>query len=255
LRLDPAETDHILARHVNYLGLITARGGSKSIPGKNIAPLEGRPLLAYTCDAAKASKRLTRVVLSTDDEAIAAVGRSCGVEVPFTRPDEIARDTTPSIEVALHAVKWLADHDGWLADVLVVLQPTSPLREARHIDDALDLLDSGQADTIVSVVSVPHRYSPYGIMRMESGLLRDFWDGPLPFDRFRRQDIPRLYARNGPAVLATRVPVLTEKQSFYGERVLPYFMDEADSIDIDTPLDLAMAAVALQARRARLGEV
>jgi CMP-N,N'-diacetyllegionaminic acid synthase len=235
---------------LNTLGLITARGGSKSIPGKNIARLAGRPLLAYTCDAARGSARLTRTVLSTDDPAIASVGRDCGVEVPFMRPEEIARDTTPSIDVALHAVDWLAQNDGWTADVVVILQPTSPLRVSRHIDEALYEMETWSADTVVSVVEVPHRFSPYSVMRMEGGRLRDFWDGPTPFDRYRRQDMPTLYARNGPAVLATRVPVMKEKRSFYGDFVAPYVMSEAESIDIDTPHDLMLAEAALSARAA-----
>lgn len=228
---------------MNVLGLITARGGSKGIPRKNIAPLSGKPLLAYTCQAALQSGRFQRIVLSTEDAEIAEVGRQCGVEVPFLRPAELARDETPSIDVALHAVRWLREQQEWTADVLVLLQPTSPLRKSRHISEALELLENSGADTVVSVVEVPHRYSPYSVMREEDGWLRDFWTGPLPFDRFRRQNLPKLYARNGPAVLVTRVPILFEKKSFYGERISGYVMSEVESLDIDGPADLKLAAV------------
>lgn len=227
---------------MNILGLITARGGSKSIPHKNITPLGGRPLLAYTADAARASRHLARIVLSTDDEQIAAVGRECGIEVPFMRPAELAGDTTPSIAVAQHAVKWLADEQGWQTDILMLLQPTSPLRQTRHIDEALDALIAADADTVVSVIEVPHNFSPYNQMQIgANGHLTDFWTQPLPFDRYRRQNLPKLYARNGPVVLACRVGVLFERNSFYGEHIVPYVMDEISSVDIDTPFDLKLA--------------
>lgn len=225
----------------NVLGLIPARGGSKSIPQKNIAPLAGRPLLAYTCDAALGARHLSRVVVSTDDEQIAQVGRACGIEVPFLRPTEISQDTTPSIEVALHAVQWLADHAGWLAEVVMLLQPTSPFRRVQHIDESLELMDQSGADSVVSVIEVPHRYSPYTVMRLDGTWLSDFWQEPVPFNRFRRQEVPVLYARNGPVVLATRVPVMVARRSFYGERVAAYRMSERDSVDIDTTDDLRYA--------------
>lgn len=223
------------------LGLIPARGGSRGIPRKNVALVGGRPLLAYTCEAALGSRRLTRVVVSTDDEEIAAVGRACGVEVPFLRPADLAQAETPSLPVVLHALRWLREHDAWEADIVVLLQPTSPLRRARHIDEALDGMEAAGADTVVSVVPVPHRFSPYSIASIHDGWLREFWEQPVPFDRFRRQDVPVLYARNGPAVLATRVSVLLERQSFFGERALPYVMPEEDSVDIDTRFDLCLA--------------
>lgn len=237
---------------MKVLGLIPARGGSKRIPGKNIMEIAGRPLLAYTCEAAQGSARLARVVLSTDDDAIAAVGRSCGVDVPFIRPPELARDDTPSIAVAQHAVRWLADR-GEVYDVLVLLQPTSPLRRGHHIAEALAALESAGADTVVSVVEVPHHFSPYKLMQMRDGNLVDFWQDPLPFDRYRRQDVPPLYGRNGPAVLATRVPVLLEQDSFYGERVVPYVMSDEDSVDIDTPFELRVAEWLLAQRAAQPG--
>ena len=223
------------------LGLIPARGGSKSIPRKNMALLGDRPLLAYTCEAALGSRRLTRVVLSTDDEEIAQTARDCGIEVPFLRPGDLARDDTPSMAVAQHAVRWLVQHEQWEPDVLVLLQPTSPLREARHIDEAVERMAQTGADTVVSVVEIPHRFSPYSIMQLQEGWLEDFWKEPFPFERFRRQTLPVLYGRNGPAVLATRVRVLFERQSFYGQTIAPYFMSEEESVDIDSLFHLRLA--------------
>ena len=237
---------------MRILGLIPARGGSKSIPRKNVVPVAGRPLLAYTCEAARTSRRLSRVVLSTEDDEIAAVGRAEGVEVPFRRPADLARDDTPALAVAQHAARWLAEHDDWQTNVLVLLQPTSPLRQAHHIDEAVGLLLETGADTVVSVVEVPHQFSPYKVMDLKEGRLEPFWKDPLPFDRFRRQEVPVLYARNGPAVLATRTDILFEAQSFYGSHVVPYVMNEAESVDIDTPFGLERAAW-LVARRVASG--
>jgi CMP-N,N'-diacetyllegionaminic acid synthase len=224
------------------LGLIPARGGSKSIPQKNVAPLAGRPLLAYTCEAALASARLTRVVVSTDDKAIAGVARDCGVEAPFMRPTHLAQDDTPSLAVVAHCLKVLEESDEFKPDIVVLLQPTSPLRTAEHIDEALAQMEEADAETVVSVMEVPHRFSPYGIMSFDGNWLQDFWQVPLSFDRYRRQDMPALFARNGPAVLATRTSVLRERGSFYGARVIPYLMGIAESIDIDNPFDLELAA-------------
>jgi CMP-N-acetylneuraminic acid synthetase len=226
---------------MDIVALIPARGGSKSIPHKNITPLAGRPLLAYTAEAAQESRYLTRILLSTDDEAIAQVGRECGIEVPFKRPPELARDYTTSLAVAQHTIRWLEEHDNWKPDILVLLQPTSPLRRSHHIDEALDRMLEAGADTVVSVVEVPHRYSPYSVMELRDGNLENFWREPLPFDRYRRQNMPTFYARNGPAILATRVPVLFEHQSFYGPRVVPYVMPDHESVDIDGPDDLRLA--------------
>jgi|SRR2546422_996165 len=246
MQLAAPETDHVLNR---VLGLIPARGGSTGIPRKNIALLAGRPLLAYTCEAALASRQVTRVLVSTDDEEIAAVGRAYGAEVPFHRPTELARADTPSLPVVQHAVHWLIEHDGWDPDVVVLLQPTSPLRRARHIDEALDCMAQADADTVVSVVPVPHRFSPYAVLRMRDGYLVNFCEDPVPFDRFRRQEMPPLYARNGPAILATRTRVLFESQSFFGRRVLPYVMSDEDSVDIDARFDLGLAEWLLSQRR------
>jgi CMP-N-acetylneuraminic acid synthetase len=238
----------------NILGLIPARGGSSGIPRKNIVLLSGRPLLAYTCEAALGSRSLTRVALSTDDEEIAQVGRECGVEVPFRRPAELAQADSSSLAVAEHAVLWLGEREGWHADVLVLLQPTSPLRQARHIDEALEQMASAGADSVVSVVVVPHRFSPYLVMRREDGGLREFWPEPVPFDRFRRQELPPLYAPNGPAILGSQTRTLFECQSFYGRRLVPYVMSDEDSIDIDTPFDLEFAEWILERRNADLRE-
>lgn len=239
---------------MNILGLITARGGSKGIPRKNIVAVAGQPLLAYTCTAASASLHLSRVVLSTDDAEIAAVGQQYGAEVPFMRPAALASDTATSIEVARHALDWLAEHDGWQTDIVVILQPTSPLRTAQHIDEALATMLDQQADTVVSVMELPHHVSPFKVMKLEAGHLKPFWDQPLPFDPHNRHSVPALYARNGPAVLAARAPIVQQHGTFYGDEVVPYVMHEADSFDIDTPLDLKIVEWLLHERQSVTGQ-
>jgi len=242
-----------IAARLNILGLIPARSGSKSIPFKNIAPLLGQPLLAYTCQAALGSHYLSRVVLSTDNDEIARVGIECGVEVPFIRPAELARDDTPSLPVVQHAVRWFEQHDNWRSDVIVLLQPTSPLRRSQHIDEALELLFQSGADTVVSVVKVPHRFSPYSIMQLEGGWLRPFWQEDLSFDPLHRQSQPKFYARNGPAVLAVRHHVVMIQERFYTDLTAPYIMNEEDSIDIDELADLQRAASVLSRRQQTCG--
>jgi CMP-N,N'-diacetyllegionaminic acid synthase len=227
----------------NILGVIPARGGSKGIPNKNLALLCGRPLLAYTADAVKASTRLTRTIVSTDDERIAQCARSLGLDVPFMRPSSLAADDVPMLPVLRHAIDTLKA-DGFAADIVVLLQPTSPLRRGEHIDAAVDWLSRTAADSVVSVVEVPHQFNPMSVMRLEEGLLKPFLDGP-PITR--RQDKPRLFARNGPAVLAVRAEVITEG-SLYGKTSWPLGMSAEDSLDIDTPWDLSVAECVLAAR-------
>jgi len=207
--------------------------------------LAGRPLLAYTADVARTSRRLSRCIVSTDDERIAEAARSLGIDVPFLRPSELASDDTPMLPVLQHAAREIA-RGGAAVDVVVLLQPTSPLRRASHVDAAIDLLESTGADSVVSVVEVPHQFNPVSVMRLEHGRLRPLVDGP-PITR--RQDKPPVYARNGPAVLAVRTRVL-ETGSLYGNDCRPLIMSASESIDIDSPEDLVLAELMLT----RVGE-
>jgi CMP-N-acetylneuraminic acid synthetase len=216
------------------IGLIPARGGSKSIPRKNLVSVAGRPLLAFAAEAALGARRLDRVLLSTDDPEIAAVGRALGLETPFIRPAELSGDAAGLLPVMRHALDWLREN-GPEPIALVLLQPTSPLRTARHIDEAVALLLDSDAETLVSVVEVPHQYSPASIMTMHAGgRLTPFLPGP-PI--LRRQDKPRVFARNGPAILAVRSATL-RRGTLYGEATIGYRMSAAESLDIDEPDDL-----------------
>jgi CMP-N-acetylneuraminic acid synthetase len=223
---------------MKVLGLIPARGGSKGIPRKNVATLGGRPLIAWTIDAALRAAGLGRVVVSTDDDEVANAAAEAGAEVPFRRPTELAADSSEALSVIRHAVEQI-DAQGWRADAVVYLQPTSPLRGAKPITRAIELLQSGECDTAVSVVRVPHNMTPESLMREESGGLLEFV-APPEARRFRRQDKRLLYVRNGPAVLALTRAVL-ERGELYGARVKAIEMGTIESCDIDEPLDLAIA--------------
>lgn len=219
---------------MHILGVIPARGGSKSIPHKSIVPLGGKPLLAWTAEAALQARGLRRVILSTDDPVIAAVGRSFGLDVPFLRPVEMARDQSPAIDLIRHALTWLEEHESARPDAVMLLQPTSPLRNAQHIDAAVDLLTSTGADSVVSVVPVPHQFNPVSVLKLVDGRLVPFVEGPLIT---RRQDKPVVFARNGPAIVLTRRPIL-EQGRLYGPDCRPLIMAADESADIDEPRDL-----------------
>ena len=226
---------------MDAVGIIPARGGSVGIPGKNLAPLAGRPLIAYTLDAARASTRLGRTFVTTDDEEIAHVAREHGADVPFLRSPDLAEAETPMLPVLLDALDRAAPE----ADVVVLLQPTSPLRTGAHIDAALELLERSDADAVVSVVAVPHAFTPGSLVELdERGVVTPHGPaGPL-----RRQDKPRLYARNGPAIYAARVASLRERGDLYGGVTLGYEMGALDSIDVDGPDELALCEALLKAR-------
>jgi CMP-N-acetylneuraminic acid synthetase len=228
---------------MRVLAVIPARGGSKGIPDKNLALLCGRPLLAYTADAVKGSRRITRAIVSTDDARIADCARSLGLDVPFMRPASLAGDDVPMLPVLQHAISEM-EQTGFSADTVVLLQPTSPLRRAEHVDAAVDWLDRAGGDSVVSVVEVPHQFNPVSVMRIEDGWLKPFLDVP-PVTR--RQEKPRVFARNGPAVLVVRAGVVKDG-SLYGERSWPLGMSAEDSLDIDTPWDLKLVESVLAAR-------
>ena len=223
------------------IGLIPARGGSKGIPSKNIIACAGKPLIAYTAEAALAANCLDRVILSTDDAGIANVGRECGLDVPFLRPAELATDRANSLSVIVHALDWL-ESQGTVVDAIVLLQPTSPLRTAHHIREAVNLFQTQKPDALVSVMQVPHQYHPNALMRLEQDALVPVV--PASEMILRRQDVLPLYARNGPAILILSASQI-RRGSFYSGVTAPYVMSQCDSIDIDTTVDLAVAAASL----------
>lgn len=232
---------------MRVLGIITARGGSKGIPGKNLKMLGGRPLLDYTIDAANDTP-LDRLILSTEDKKIADLARSLGCEVPFMRPAELARDETLHLPVIQHAAKWLLEHEGYKADVVLTLQPTSPLRSSADIAAALRMLELSGADSVVSVSEVSAHAHPMRMLRVDdSGHAVLFATGqPVRTRINRRQDLPKAWVMNG-AVYACRTDVLfADEPSLYGDRVVAYPMPAERSISIDTDDDWAEAERALE---------
>ena len=226
------------------LAVIPARGGSKSIPGKNLVPLAGRPMIEYTFEAANASRYIRRTILSTDDPDIVALARHFGIPAPFLRPADLALDESPMLPVIQHAVRFVETEDNYRPEYVVLLQPTSPLRTGDHIDCALEILFAKGADSVVSVVEVPHRFAPNSLMRLEGTFLVSFTDGPAIL---RRQDKPTLYARNGPAVLCMRRESV-DNASLYDDNCVPYVMDAVSSLDVDTRVDLRMAETFMRDR-------
>lgn len=205
---------------MKILGIIPARGGSKGIPKKNIKLLNGKPLIAYTIANALASN-LDRVIVSTDNEEISRISKECGAEV-IIRPDNLAEDKTPTIHVLQDAVSRLDEK----FDCIMTLQPTSPLRNSEHINEAIKLFESDkEADSLVSIVEVPHNYMPEKLMSLDGKYL--FGNNDIK----RRQDLPIMYARNGAAIYVTKTERLNEY--IFGGKALPYFMNKKFSFDLD----------------------
>jgi CMP-N,N'-diacetyllegionaminic acid synthase len=231
---NPAET----------MAIIPARGGSRGVPGKNIHPVAGRPLLAWTIDAARDARAITRVIVSTENAEIAEIARQHGAEVPMMRPAELARDDTPTVDAIVHAVDWLQDHERYCPDYVSVLQPTSPLRTAADIDAAMTILRARSAAAVVGVCLAPHH--PHWMKRVDGdGAISSLFefDESLP-----RQKLPPVYVLNG-ALYLVRRDVLTERRSLYAEKTHAYVMPIERSLDIDTAWDLQVADLVLSARR------
>jgi CMP-N,N'-diacetyllegionaminic acid synthase len=217
---------------MKVLGLIPARGGSKELPGKNVMPLLGRSLIERAAETAKASGVIDRVLLSTDDPSIREHGLEAGVEAPFLRPEELARDDSPMIGVAVHALEW-ARAQGDEPDALLLLQPTSPLRSPEHIRRAVGML--GENDSVCTVLEVPKGWCPHYLMKIsEEGYLDYFLPGGGKFTR--RQDVPPAYKREG-TIFLTKASVILEDRDFYGRRCVPMLLDASESLNIDTPAD------------------
>jgi CMP-N,N'-diacetyllegionaminic acid synthase len=234
---------------LKVLGLITARGGSKGIPGKNLRPLAGKPLLEYTIDAACESRALDRVLLSTDDPAIAAAASARGCEVPFLRPAELARDETPHLPVVQHVVRWLEEHEGYRPDAVMILQPTSPLRRPEDITASIALLERSGADSVLSVSEVPAHVHPMKTLRLDDQDQAVLFVTGEPVRRRinRRQDLPPVWTMNG-AIYACRTEALfAAEPSLYGDRTVAYRMPAIYGISIDDLDDWAAAEHALKA--------
>jgi YrbI family 3-deoxy-D-manno-octulosonate 8-phosphate phosphatase len=220
------------------LAVVQARGGSKSLPRKNLRTLAGYPLIAYSIAAGLAAKGVTRLIVSTDDPEIAAVSRDYGAEVPFLRPAELAQDDTPDLPLFQHALRWLEDNEGYRPDIVVQLRPTSPLRPAALIDTAIEKLSTCSEADCVRGVTIASQ-NPYKMWRVNdaNGLLYPLLAGEFhePYN-MPRQHLPKAYWQTG-HIDAIRYETIVVKKSLTGERVLPLMIDRIYCIDIDTELD------------------
>ena len=231
---------------MRVLGIIPARGGSKGIPRKNIRPLGGKPLIQYTIESALAAKKLTDLIISTDDREIANFGESLGVNVPFFRPSDLSNDNSPTLPVVVHALEFLVRH-GKNYDAICLLQPTNPLRAPELIDECIEKFKFSDADTLISVSEVPHRYNPHWVyFEGKNGILRISTGEPSPLPR--RQDLPPAYHRDGSIYITKTTTILQEKR-LYGKKTIKYLIDSRDSITIDSIEDWYLAEKEIQRRQ------
>jgi CMP-N,N'-diacetyllegionaminic acid synthase len=224
---------------MKILAVVPARGGSKGIVNKNMVLLCGKPLIDYTIQAARLSK-ITTILISTDSQAIVEYAMDKGVQV-VKRPKSLANDSALMLPVLQHA---LTEVEGDF-DCVMTLQPTSPLRSAQHIDEAIELFAREvDADSLVSVTRAPHNMIPESLMKLnENGHLQNFWPEDIVL---RRQEKPIYYARNGAAIYITRTERL--KEYIFGGTIIPYIMDVRDSVDIDEYQDLELARILINER-------
>jgi CMP-N,N'-diacetyllegionaminic acid synthase len=235
----------------SVLALIPARGGSKGIPRKNLLPIAGKPLIAYSIGQALQSKRINRVIVTTDDAEIAEVSRDCGAETPFLRPAEFAQDLSPDIDAFRHALQWLGSNEGYKPDMVVHLRPPGPVRLVSLIDQAIDLLAAHpEADAVRSVrraLQTPYkmwRIAPEGyldpLLRLEA--IADCQSVP-------RQMLPTVYWQSG-YVDIVRPRAVLEKNSMWGDCALPFIVEEP-LFELDYPEDIPAIEAALE--RVQLG--
>jgi CMP-N,N'-diacetyllegionaminic acid synthase len=218
---------------LSLLALILARGGSKGLPGKNVRVLRGKPLIAWSIEAAQASKYVSSIVVSTDSDDIAAVAERFGAEVPFRRPPELATDTATSIDAILHALDWLGAR-GRNFDYLALLEPTSPLREARDIDQALEKLKASSAQAIVSVCKAASIHPAFMYRLGSGGSLTPYLTDTG--NHVRRQDIEPIYFLDGTIYIA-RSATFRQLKSFYHNQTIGFEVPKWKSPEIDDEID------------------
>jgi len=226
-----------MMKKLETLAVIPARGGSKSIPRKNIIDFAGYPLISYSIAAGLAAEKVNRVIVSTDDEEIAAVSRRYGAEVPFMRPAVHAEDATPDFPVFLHALEWLAEHEDYHPDIVVQLRPTSPFRRVWQIDRAVESLAVRPDADAVRTVIEPFQ-NPFKMWTIAEDEVMQ----PLFETEFKeaynmpRQALPQVFWQTGYVDAAWSKTIL-EKQSMTGDRILPLEIEPGDWVDIDSPDD------------------
>jgi CMP-N,N'-diacetyllegionaminic acid synthase len=231
------------------LAIIPARGGSKRIPRKNLAPVAGRSLLAWSIRAARSAQHVSHVLVSTDDAEIAAAARAEGAEVPWLRPEPLSADDTPTLDVLAHALTWAMGNLTPPPEVAVLLEPTAPLRTGEHIDQAVAMLLESDADCVAAVSELPHVFHPEEVLAIEQGQLKPFLEGRSMDSRRLRNRQSAAYVLNG-LVYAVRVSSVLAGLGLFGHKTLPLVTGWEDFLDIDTPGDLDFATFKMRAMSA-----
>jgi YrbI family 3-deoxy-D-manno-octulosonate 8-phosphate phosphatase len=230
-----------VVKRPEVLGIVQARGGSKGLPRKNVRPLRGHPLVAYSIASGLAARSITRLIVSTDDDEIATVAQQYGAEVPFRRPVELAADDTPDYPLFVHALDWLAEHESYRPDAVVQLRPTTPFRPRGMLDEAVRLLFSDSQIDCVRGVTAP-KQTPYKMWRDSGdGYLLPLMDTPFaePYN-MPRQKLPSTYWQTG-HVDVIRTTTIREQHSLTGRSVKPIHVELSYCVDIDTPADFELA--------------
>ena len=224
---------------MNICSIITARGGSKGIPRKNIKNLNGKPVLAYSIEPSVACDLIKQTYVTTEDEEISKISKEYGAKI-IDRPQELAEDTSSSVDVVLHALKHL-EKNGEMPDFFVLLQPTSPLRTTEDIENAIKLFIENKCDALISVCELDHT-------SMLSLTLENKFLVPNCNEKFlnkRRQDLPTYYSPNG-AIYITTYDSLNKNRTFIPKKTIPYIMPKDRSVDLDTPFDFKLAEFLLK---------
>jgi CMP-N-acetylneuraminic acid synthetase len=234
---------------VKYAAIITARGGSKRLPRKNVLDLAGKPLIAWTIEAAKRVSKIEDIIVTTDSEEIEQVANEFGARVPFKRPEYLSNDTATSFDVVKHCLDYLNEVEDKQVEYLILLQPTSPLRTNEDLEKAILLLEEKGASAVVSVCPTEH-----------SPLWSNTLDESLSLDSFlrdevkntRSQDLPSFYRLNGAIYICKVSEFLKEKSFFLSKNSFAYVMSTEDSVDIDTKLDFIVADFLLKQKLEKL---
>ncbi len=232
---------------MNVVVIIPARGGSKRFPGKNLALLQGKPLLTWSIEAAKKSSLVDRVIVSTDDDEIARVAKEHGADVPFIRPAELARDDSPVIDTMVYTVEKLEKDEGYKADYVILLQAASPLIDTKQIDTAVSLAIDKKADSVVAVSEVDTLNHPYNIREIKEDGTIVFWQDELHYQNVENKQKPKFYKAAN--LWLSSFETLTSEKKMEGKRNYPLVIDQFYSMDVDYPEDLDSIKIFLEYRQ------
>jgi CMP-N-acetylneuraminic acid synthetase len=226
-------------KEIRILGLTLARGGSKSVPRKNIKPIAGLPLIGYTITEALKSKFITRYIVSTDDEEIQQVAIQCGAEAPFLRPREFSTDSASSVSAMQHAVDWVEQQEGVKYDYIVELMCTNPMKTVEDIDASIEKLIFTQADSVIAVHQLEDHH-PARIKKIVDDKIVDFCITEIP--ESRRQDLkPEAYIRSGSIYALKRDYLMIDGKRYGSDNSRPYILPQERAVNIDTEIDFMLA--------------